>query len=126
MRHVIIDDKRYVRHIDAARDDIRGDQHIYLAVPEIQHDLVSFVLLKVGMHGARVYFECPQGTCEVFDTLFFAGEDDDFLALGRVYRAEQQLYASGYIDVSDEATDMRPSMIDAADSPQSFSSRAHI
>ena len=55
MRHVVIDDKRYIGHIDASRHHIGRHQHPYLTIPKIQHHLVAFALLQVRMHRARVY-----------------------------------------------------------------------
>ncbi len=55
MRYVVVDDQGHIRHVYTARDDIRGDQHGYLAVLEIQHHLIAFALLQVAMHRARVY-----------------------------------------------------------------------
>ena len=55
MRHVIIDDERNVRHVNTACHHIGGDQYSHLAVTEIEHDLVTLVLLQVAMHRARVY-----------------------------------------------------------------------
>ena len=54
VRHIEIDDQRHVRHVNASRDDIGSHQDRNLSVPEIQHHLVSFVLLEVAMHRARV------------------------------------------------------------------------
>ena len=56
MRYIIIDDERYVRHVNPSRHHIRSHQDIDLAIPEIQHHLVTFVLLQVAMHRARVNF----------------------------------------------------------------------
>ena len=55
--HVVVDDERYVRHIDTAGDDVGGDEDGYLAVTKIQHHLVTLVLLQIGVHGVRIYLE---------------------------------------------------------------------
>ena len=55
--HVVVDDERYVRHIDTACHDIGRHQHCYLTVTEIQHHLITLVLLEIGVHGVRVYLE---------------------------------------------------------------------
>ena len=56
MGYVVVDDERYVGDINAARDDIGSDEHVDLSVLEIEHDLISFGLLQIGVHCARVHF----------------------------------------------------------------------
>ena len=79
MRHIVVDDQRHIRHIDAAGNHIGCYQHIYLSVPEIEHHLIAFVLLQVRMHGMRVDLQAAQHARQVFHSLFLAGEDDHFL-----------------------------------------------
>ena len=57
MRHVIIDDERHIGDVNAPRNDIGCHQHRHFAIPEIKHDLVSLILLQIGMHCARVNME---------------------------------------------------------------------
>ena len=57
MRHVVVDDQWYIGHVNAAGHDIGGYQHIDLSVPKIKHDLITFVLLEVRMHRARIYMD---------------------------------------------------------------------
>ena len=79
MRHIVVDDQRHIRHIDAAGNHIGRYQHVYLSVPEIEHHLIALVLLQVRMHGMRVDLQAAQHAREIFDPLFLAGEDDHFL-----------------------------------------------
>ena len=79
MRHIVVDDQRHIRHIDAAGNHIGGYQHVYLSVPEIEHHLIAFVLLKVRMHRMCIDLQAAQRAREIFDALFLAGEDDHFL-----------------------------------------------
>ena len=106
MRHVIIDDQRHIRHVDTARHHIRRHQHIDLAVSEIEHHLVAFVLLQVAMHRPRVDLQGSQRPREVFDALFLAGEDDDFL---EVLALQRQLDESGFLRLKD----MRAHLVDS-------------
>ena len=55
MRYVIIDDERYVRHINTACHDVGSDQYTHLAVAKIKHDLVALILFQIAVHRARVY-----------------------------------------------------------------------
>ena len=57
MRHVIIDDERHIVDVNAPRNDIGCNQHRHFAIPEIKHDLVTLILLQIGMHCARVNME---------------------------------------------------------------------
>jgi hypothetical protein len=54
VRHIIVDDKRNIGDINASRDDVCGHEYTHFPVPEIQHDLISFVLLQITMHRTRV------------------------------------------------------------------------
>ena len=54
---VVVDDQRYVGDVDAAGDDVGGDEDGYLAVAKIKHDLVALVLLEIGVHGVCIYLE---------------------------------------------------------------------
>ena len=73
---VVVDDERYVRHIDTAGDDVGGDEDGYLAVPKIEHDLVALMLLEIGVHGVRVDMKGTQHAREVLDALFLASKDN--------------------------------------------------
>ena len=55
MRHIVIDHQRQIGHIDTTGHYIGSHQHIHLAVPEVEHHLIPFVLLQVTMHRARIY-----------------------------------------------------------------------
>ena len=77
--HIVVDDQRYIVHINASRDDIGGNEDVNLGIAEIQHHLIAFFLLKVRVHGACIETLLPQGECEIFDALFLAYKDDDFL-----------------------------------------------
>ena len=76
---VVVDDERYVRHIDTAGDDVGGDEDGYLAVPKIEHDLVALMLLQIGVHGVRVDMKGTQHAREIFYSLFFSCENYYFL-----------------------------------------------
>ena len=54
---VVVDDERYVGDVNAAGDDVGGDQDGYLAVTKIEHDLVALVLLEIGVHGMGIDLE---------------------------------------------------------------------
>ena len=78
MRHVIIDNERHIGYINPARNHIGCHQHRHFAIPKIQHNLVTLLLLQVGMHCARVYMERAKRAREFLHTLFLAGKKDDF------------------------------------------------
>jgi len=54
MGHIVVDNQRYIGHIDASCDDICRHKDVNLRITEIQHNLVTFVLIKVAMHRVRV------------------------------------------------------------------------
>ena len=79
MRHIVVDDQRHIRHINTAGHHVGGYQHVYLAIPEIQHHLVAFVLLQVRMHSMCIDLQTAKHACQVLHPLFLAGENDHFL-----------------------------------------------
>jgi len=54
VRQVVVDDVRDVRHVDAARGDVGGDQHVRLAVAERIEGAFARVLRLVAAHAARM------------------------------------------------------------------------
>ena len=55
LRHVVVDDVADVRDVQAARGDVRGDEHLVFAVAETFQRLLAFPLRAVGMqHGHGV------------------------------------------------------------------------
>ena len=72
---VVVDDKRYIVHVDSAGDDIGGDKDLDFAVTEIEHDGFTVFLVEVGVHLSGVKAFVAQSVSEFFDALLFAGED---------------------------------------------------
>ena len=77
-RDVVIDDKRYVVHVDSAGYDISSDKDLHLTVAEIEHHGFTVFLIQVGMHLSCIDAFIAQSVCEFFDALLLAGEDEDF------------------------------------------------
>jgi hypothetical protein len=57
VRHIVVDDQRDVGHVNASCHHVGGYQHSHFAVAEIEHHLVAFALLEVGVHRACIYME---------------------------------------------------------------------
>ena len=67
-----VDDERvHRRHVDAALDDRGADEHVVLALPEVEHDLLerALVHLAVGDRDARLGHELADVRGDVLDVL---------------------------------------------------------
>ena len=67
-----VDDERvHRRHVDARLDDRRADEHVVLALPEVEHDLLerALVHLAVGDGDARLGHEVAHVARGVLDVL---------------------------------------------------------
>ena len=86
-----VDDERvHRRHVDARLDDRRADEHVVLALPEVEHDLLerALVHLPVGDGDARLGHELADVGGDALDVLH-AVVHEEHLALA------QQLAADG-------------------------------
>ena len=89
-----VDDQRVDRrHVDARLDDRRADEHVVLALPEVEHDLLerALVHLAVGDGDAGLGHQLAQVGGHVLDVLHPVVHEED-LALA------QQLAADGLGD----------------------------
>ena len=77
--HVIVDDQCYVVDVNATCYDVCSYKHVYLSALELEHHLVAFGLLKVGVHLAAIDVLALQGACHLLHFHFAAAEDDDAL-----------------------------------------------
>mmetsp|Transcript_22615 Transcript_22615/g.64175 ORF Transcript_22615/g.64175 Transcript_22615/m.64175 type:complete len:435 (+) Transcript_22615:102-1406(+) len=50
LRQVVVDHQGHLLHVDAAREEIRGDEHARGARAELAHDEVALLLVQVRMH----------------------------------------------------------------------------
>ena len=75
--HVEVDDHRDVVDVDAAGDDVGGDDDVELAALELEHHLVALGLVEVGVHLAAVDLHALQRGSDLLHLLLGTGEDDD-------------------------------------------------
>ena len=78
-RHVVVDNHADVVDVDAAGNDVGGDEDVDAARAEVVHHLVAARLLKVAVYLGHVVLVAAQGACQVFDVELRGGEDDDAL-----------------------------------------------
>ena len=75
-----VDDERVDRrHVDARLDDRRAHEHVVLALPEVEHDLLerALVHLAVGHRDARLGHELAQAGGHVLDVLHPVVHEED-------------------------------------------------
>ena len=77
--HVVVDDQSDVVNVDAAGEDVGGDEHVGDSAFETEHDFVSLFLGEVGVHLAAVDFHTQKGAVDLFYFLLLTREDDDAL-----------------------------------------------
>ena len=77
--HVVVDDQSDVVDVDAAGEDVGGDEHVGGSAFETEHDFVSLFLREVGVHLAAVDFHTQKGAVDLFYFLLLTREDDDAL-----------------------------------------------
>ena len=78
-RDVVIDDKRYIVHINSAGYDIGGDEDLDFAVTEIEHHGFTVFLVKVGVHLSGVKAFVAQSVSQLFDALLFSCKNEYFV-----------------------------------------------
>lgn len=75
-RHIVVEHKRNLLHIDTTRPQVGGDEDAGFAIAEVSHDVVALALLHVTMHcrdGVVVRRELAR---EPLDLLAGVAEDD--------------------------------------------------
>ena len=85
-----VDDERvHRRHVDARLDDRRADEHVVLALPEVEHDLLerALVHLPVGDGDAGLGHEVAQVGRDLLDVLH-AVVHEEHLALAQQLAAD--------------------------------------
>ena len=78
-RHIVIDHKRYIVDVDAACDDVGGNDDVEFGGTEIVHHLVAAFLLEVAVHLADFPSLLAERFSQVLDLEFGGCEYDDFL-----------------------------------------------
>lgn len=91
LRHVVIDDMAHVSDIQAARGDVRGDQHFKAAFTEPLQSLFALALGAVGMQDGHGVVRAFQGMRHAVGAVFGAAEDDHRIVMHRVEELEEQV-----------------------------------
>ena len=78
-RDVVVDDKRYIVHVDSAGHNIGSNKDLNLAVTEIEHHGFAVFLVKVGVHLSGIEAFVAQSVSQLFDALLFSCEYEYFV-----------------------------------------------
>ena len=86
LRHVVIDDVRNARHVDAAPDDVRRDENFRLFLTEVRHNAVALRLRQVAVNRVDARETRFQTAADHIDATLRSAEND---RLTRVLQFEQ-------------------------------------
>ncbi len=79
VRHVVVDDQGNAAYVDAARDDVGGDDDVGATCSEGVHHLLAVLLLQVGVHCSHLEAFLAQGEQHVTYVSLATHEDHDTL-----------------------------------------------
>ena len=103
----VVDHVGHVVDVDAARRDIRRDEHVLLARLERGHGALARLLAHVAVHGARVEAAVVQLVDELLRGALGAREDDGLAAALGLQDARDDLVLVERVGAVDEVLDVR-------------------
>ncbi len=97
-RHIIIDHHLNVVNVYSARHDVGGHQDIYPPRLEIEHHVISLLLLKVAVHLSNTYLIGSQRLEQLFHLQFGRGEHNHLFRRTYTEQMAEERKLLGLID----------------------------